>query len=74
MSCNPSSAGSKRNLGVLDADVEQLEQLPKKRRRKGATGEKRLARFRSKCPVNIMERVDRVMAQRYCRHFLYFDV
>lgn len=39
----------------------------KKRATKKAPVEKRGARVRSQCPKNILERVDRVMSQRFVR-------
>jgi hypothetical protein len=38
---------------------------PAKRQKNDPNAEKRLARFKVSCPKNIMERVDRVMTQRF---------
>ncbi|KAF8498353.1 hypothetical protein JB92DRAFT_2795532 [Gautieria morchelliformis] len=38
---------------------------PAKRQKNDPSAEKRLARFKASCPKNIMERVDRVMTQRF---------
>lgn len=37
---------------------------------KAAQEEKRLARFKQSCPQNILDRVDRVMSQRWCHDML----
>jgi hypothetical protein len=70
--------GRKRKSDVLEASGSAISSPPtKKSRRKkdpnddDSKPEKRLAKFKPKCPQNILERVDRVMSQRYAfqKHF-----
>lgn len=51
-----------------DDDIPSTSQLPpakKQRKQKAAPQEKRTARFRASCPKNILDRLDRVISQRY---------
>lgn len=65
---HPVPSGSASNPIIVDAP----ESRPTKKQRKGkgkdtrvAYIEKRGARFRTSCPVNVMERVERARHQRY---------
>lgn len=75
------SVSSSRLLNLLDGKLEEDETPKAKRPRKGtksndpeAEPEKRAARFKKACPRNILDRVERVLTQRWVNFFAFVVV